>query len=334
MVGRVRAPPRDARTRCQDAPPGGIERGLTLPCAHAQTRPGRPLRARCRPLGSRLQRRTASLVRPDGRLYDRRPRPRRLSRSRGPGADEITRASRPGRSIRGATARSRISAALARLGIKEVRFAGGTWSFGAERAAVLAVFRTHGLTAEYLAAFYNESARAAGRTKILGASEPMIAGRQGHRLDTMTGERLQTVVVWPSAEADVINVVITNDLPDAADPGRHRCIRGCLMLKFVMRHGLVRHDRRPCGPVDVGWDVAVLANKARRIPVVDRTLRKGRGRGCSRCWNGRAQPALDGASEPPWPARAEACAPRRMAPARHRSGRLIAQSRIVLRTPC
>ena len=42
----------------------------------------------------------------------------------------------------------------------------------------------------------------------------MIAGRQGHRLDTMTGERLQTVVVWPSAEADVVNVVISNDLPD------------------------------------------------------------------------------------------------------------------------
>jgi hypothetical protein len=103
---------------------------------------------------------------------------------------------------------------LARLGISEVRFAGGTWAFGAERAAVLAVFRTHGLTADYLASFYNESARAAGRTKILGASDPMIAGREGHRLDTMTGERVQTVVVWPSAQPDVVNVVITNDLPD------------------------------------------------------------------------------------------------------------------------
>ncbi len=104
---------------------------------------------------------------------------------------------------------------LARLGITEVRFAGGTWSFGAERAAVLAVFRTHGLTADYLAAFYNESARVSARTEILGASQPTIAGRPGSRLDTKTGERLQTVVVWPSAKADVVNVVITNDLPDA-----------------------------------------------------------------------------------------------------------------------
>ncbi len=104
---------------------------------------------------------------------------------------------------------------LARLGITEVRFAGGTWSFGAERAAVLAVFRTHGLTADYLAAFYNESARVSARTEILGASQPTIAGRPGSRLDTKTGERLQTVVVWPSAKTDVVNVVITNDLPDA-----------------------------------------------------------------------------------------------------------------------
>jgi hypothetical protein len=104
---------------------------------------------------------------------------------------------------------------LARLGITEVRFAGATWSFGAERAAVLAVFRTRGLTADHLAAFYNESARAAGRTQILATSHPMVAGRMGSRLDTKTGERLQTVVVWPSALPDVVNVVITNDLPDA-----------------------------------------------------------------------------------------------------------------------
>src|SRR6476469_11099776 len=84
---------------------------------------------------------------------------------------------------------------LARLGIKEIRFAGGTWSFGAERAAVLAVFRTHGLTADYLAAFYMDSAKVAARTDITGTSEPMIRGRSGYRLDTKTGERVQTVVV-------------------------------------------------------------------------------------------------------------------------------------------
>ncbi len=104
---------------------------------------------------------------------------------------------------------------LSQRGIKEVRFAGGTWTFGAERAAVLAVFRTAGLDADSLAAFYAQSAEAAPRTAVVAQSAPMIEGRAGHRLDTKTGERLQTVVTWPGKAADTVNVVITNDLPDA-----------------------------------------------------------------------------------------------------------------------
>ena len=104
---------------------------------------------------------------------------------------------------------------LATLGITEVRFAGATWSFGAERAAVLAVFRATGLTADALGTFYTDSARAAARTTIDNESAPTIAGRAGHRLDTTTSERTQTVVVWPAATAGQVDVVITNDLPDA-----------------------------------------------------------------------------------------------------------------------
>lgn len=100
-------------------------------------------------------------------------------------------------------------------GITEVRFAGGTWAFGAERAAVLAVFTAPGLTAADLADLYLESAQTANRTKITNASQPLIEGRSGRRLDTETGSRTQTVLVWPSATTDVVNVVITNDLPDA-----------------------------------------------------------------------------------------------------------------------
>jgi hypothetical protein len=49
------------------------------------------------------------------------------------------------------------------------------------------------------------------------------------------------------------------------------------MLKFLMRHGLVRMIGGRAVPLMWAWDVAVLANKARQIPVVDRTLRKGAG---------------------------------------------------------
>lgn len=104
---------------------------------------------------------------------------------------------------------------LADLGFSEIRFAGGTWTFGAERAVVLAVFSAPGLDAGELAGFFSDSARAANRTEILAESRPTIAGRSGRRLDTRTVERLQTVVVWPASEPDLVNVVITNNLPDA-----------------------------------------------------------------------------------------------------------------------
>jgi hypothetical protein len=104
---------------------------------------------------------------------------------------------------------------LASFGISEVRFAGATWSFGAERAAVLAIFRAPGLTAEALDAFYVQSAFTASRTTIDARTAVTVDGRPGRRLDTETGERTQTVVVWPAATAGDVNVVITNDLPDA-----------------------------------------------------------------------------------------------------------------------
>lgn len=104
---------------------------------------------------------------------------------------------------------------LAESGIAEIRFAGGTWSFGAERAVALAVFTAPGLDADQLADFFAASARSALRTKVLAESRDTIVGRPARRLDTKTGERLQTVVVWPAAEPDFVNVVISNDLPDA-----------------------------------------------------------------------------------------------------------------------
>jgi hypothetical protein len=104
---------------------------------------------------------------------------------------------------------------LSAAGFKEVRFAGGTWSFGAERAAALAVFTAPGLTADAMAEFYLAGASAAARTNLLAGTAVTLAGRPGHRLDTETGDRMQTVEVWPAAVPDTVNVVITNDLPDA-----------------------------------------------------------------------------------------------------------------------
>ena len=103
---------------------------------------------------------------------------------------------------------------LADAGISEVRFAGGTWDFGGNRAAALVTFQAPGLTSDLIADFYAASARAANRTEVSGETTPTLAGHATRRLDSTTGNRLQTVVTWAGAEPDTVHVVITNDLPD------------------------------------------------------------------------------------------------------------------------
>ena len=49
------------------------------------------------------------------------------------------------------------------------------------------------------------------------------------------------------------------------------------MLRFVMRHGLVRLIGGRAVPALLVWDALVMANRARRIPLVDRGLRRGAG---------------------------------------------------------
>ena len=47
------------------------------------------------------------------------------------------------------------------------------------------------------------------------------------------------------------------------------------MLRFVARHGLVRLIGGRAVPALFLWDLAMLANRTRRIPAVDRGLRRG-----------------------------------------------------------
>jgi len=49
------------------------------------------------------------------------------------------------------------------------------------------------------------------------------------------------------------------------------------MLRFIARYGIVRLVGRRAVPALLIWDIAVLANKTRQIPVVGRTLRRGAG---------------------------------------------------------
>jgi hypothetical protein len=47
------------------------------------------------------------------------------------------------------------------------------------------------------------------------------------------------------------------------------------MLRFIARHGLVRMIGGRAVPALLLWDLAMLANRTRRIPAVDRGVRRG-----------------------------------------------------------
>lgn len=103
---------------------------------------------------------------------------------------------------------------LADQGIEEVRFAGGTWEFGSDIAAVLAVFTADGLTVDAMADWWESTARDSPRTQILRATNVEMEGREVRRLDTKTGERLQSVMVWEGVKPGHVNVALTHNLPD------------------------------------------------------------------------------------------------------------------------
>jgi hypothetical protein len=215
MVGRTGAPNRDARTRCRAAP--GRRSGATEAAGGYACRVPRAI-ARTLVLLSLA----SGLVGCSEAAASFDPTGPCTADGSAPGAYPELEARIPG-TYRGeppALLDSGRNCSDEKLGslaeaVDEVRFAGGTWTFGSQRAVVLAVFSAQGLTVDALASFYGDSARTTARVEVLAESNPSIAGREGWRLDTKRVERLQTVVVWPSAEPDVINVVVTNDFPEA-----------------------------------------------------------------------------------------------------------------------
>ena len=49
------------------------------------------------------------------------------------------------------------------------------------------------------------------------------------------------------------------------------------MLRFAARQGIVRLVGGRAVPILVVWDLVIVADRVRRIPVVDRGLRRGAG---------------------------------------------------------
>jgi hypothetical protein len=93
-------------------------------------------------------------------------------------------------------------------GISELHFAGGLWEASPSSGVTLAVFEAAGLEAAQIGEWYEASARLARKTQALEPARPTIDDRQAYRLDLLNGDVPQTVVVWPSTDGRVVQVVI------------------------------------------------------------------------------------------------------------------------------
>jgi hypothetical protein len=104
---------------------------------------------------------------------------------------------------------------LAARGVASVESAGGLWDLGPSTGVTLVVFRLSGTDrAAWIAEFYATGAAAAPKVAGLVTTHPTVAGRPGTRLDFSDASFPQSIVVWPSAEPDLVNVVLAAGVPD------------------------------------------------------------------------------------------------------------------------
>jgi hypothetical protein len=99
--------------------------------------------------------------------------------------------------------------------VGEVRFAGASWSDGGSKGRTLAVFSAPGLQPAWIAEWYRATAERGRRTEDIETTPVTIDGRAGTRLQLVNDDRHQVVVVWPSADGAVTQVVIASDVPNA-----------------------------------------------------------------------------------------------------------------------
>jgi len=93
-------------------------------------------------------------------------------------------------------------------GIAELRFAGATWPGDNETGIALVVYRSPGLTVDAVADSFAGGAGAARGVTQVHASERDVAGQRGIAITAVAGGRPQTVIIWPAATPETVNVVI------------------------------------------------------------------------------------------------------------------------------
>jgi hypothetical protein len=116
-------------------------------------------------------------------------------------------------------------ATLAARGVKELRFAGGTWTTGTDSGLSLAVFVTADgppLTRDWITEFYESGARTGKNvTSVETTDFPISATITARRIDVLNGESYQSLVIWEHAGkiavalvADFIREIQTKEAHD------------------------------------------------------------------------------------------------------------------------
>jgi hypothetical protein len=105
-------------------------------------------------------------------------------------------------------------------GIHETEFGGGIWAFeptgGTSLPGMqLTVFRAPGLTAQLMADEYRAGANATSLVTIVSSTIEQINGRPGFRINFLNGDSHQAILVWPSADGEVVQVVIAADVDES-----------------------------------------------------------------------------------------------------------------------
>jgi hypothetical protein len=106
-------------------------------------------------------------------------------------------------------------ATLANHGVTEIRFAGASWSDGGAAGRTLAVFSAPGLDPAWIAEWYEATASRGRRTTEIESFPVTVDGRAGTRIQLVNDAAHQVVVVWPSADGAVTQVLIASDAPTA-----------------------------------------------------------------------------------------------------------------------
>ena len=138
-------------------------------------------------------------------------------------------------------------------GIHEVRYAGATWTEGAQDGTVIAVFVAgpgqSALDQTWVQEFYETGARASTKTENIEISMPQLGeGGRYWRLETLNDLSLQTVAIW-GGDPGLVHVVI---VATQVQPGASRAA----------------HDDRVDRAIRAVLDTPGGAARTRRDPVV------------------------------------------------------------------